>query len=91
MNLVGSDVSHAPLFYGITNQNKIFMKRYEKIMDVMQTVAFCVAALAFVVTFVCHTVLAAAHQRWAVAVVMAVLALCSVAVIRSAAEELRKK
>lgn len=62
---------------------------YWKIYTKVQRVVFGIAASAIVLAFATHTVMAAAHHRWGVAAAMALLALCSVAVIRSAAEEMR--
>lgn len=61
-----------------------------KIVSVMQSIVFGIIVVAFVVTFVSHTVMALASHRWGVAVVMGLITVSSVAVIRSAIEEMKK-
>lgn len=65
------------------------MKKMD-IIDIMQCVVFGFCVIAFMVTFICHTVLALASHRWGVAVVMGLITISSVAVIRSAIEEIKK-
>lgn len=64
--------------------------RMMKFLEAMQSVVFAIAVVAFMVTFIAHTVMALASHRWGVAVVMGLLTVSSVAVIRSAIEEMKK-
>ena len=61
-----------------------------KIYRLVQWCVFGVAASSFVLAFVLHTVLAAANHRWGAAAAMALVTLFSVAVTRSAVEEMRR-
>lgn len=64
--------------------------KHGKIYRLVQWVVFGAAASSFVLGFVLHTVLAAANHRWGVAAAMALITLFSLAVIRSAVEEMRR-